>query len=148
MNSYDGTKYNVNNYSETGFYSKAFSNTEKNIIQNTYVDNSVSTTGYSSNEYVCSSQVDKVFLLSYSQIESLYGTYYGSVYKTVTDYARSQGLFLSNYDKEGCGSWWLRSPDADGFHYSRYISGSGTTYYTQIVTYDSYGVVPSLFIKI
>lgn len=148
LNSYDGTKYNVNNYSETGFYSKAFSNTEKNIIQNTYVDNSVSTTGYSSNEYVCSSQVDKVFLLSYSQIKSLYGTYYGSVYKTVTDYARSQGLILSSYDKEGCASWWLRSPDADDFCYSRHIDGSGTTYNTHKVTSAYYGVVPSLFIKI
>ena len=130
LNGYDGSTYNVENYSNKGFYDIAFTEEEKTIIKNTFVDNSESTTGYESNQYACENTIDKVYLLSnHDLINNLYG--YDSSNKTeiqdkrkaiVTDYARAIG---SSIESDGCGYWWMRSPSYEKYYSVHYVSNTG-----------------------
>ena len=56
------------------FYETAFSELQREIILTTTVDNSVYSTGYDTNPYVCEDTEDKIFLLSYREVtNSEYG---------------------------------------------------------------------------
>ncbi len=91
------------------FYNTAFSEAEKAKIQQSVVDNSLASTGDSSNKYVCANTNDKIFLLSYK--EAFTAAYFKdnqARIKTPTDYALCQGAYSG-------GWWWLRSPN---FYYS------------------------------
>jgi hypothetical protein len=106
-----GSTVYANNYEHShirswlndNFYNTAFTAEEKARIQTTTVDNSVASTGYSSNKniasYVCANTSDKVFLLSYAEVTSAtYGFTYG-LSKTIarqlkpSAYAQSQGVY-------------------------------------------------------
>ncbi len=160
-----GNKIYANNYAYStirawlndNFYNTAFSSAQQQIILTTTVDNSVSSTGYSTNSYACENTQDKVFLLSYSEVvNSSYGfnsshTDYDTMrQKKNTDYAKVQGCYTytsssSYYDN---GYWWLRSPTnfysdrVRSVDYDGYVSSSNS------VDNTYHGVVPALNLKL
>ena len=115
LNGYDGTSYNVNNYTGIGFIDIAFTEEERKLIIETLVDNSGSTSKSKYNRYACNNTFDKVYLLSYQDAENKYFTTDEERETEVTDYAKARGV-ATIYDDNGC--FWLRSPDDD---YSEYI---------------------------
>lgn len=150
---YDGSYYN--NYAEStirawlndDFYNTAFDGLQKEIILTTTVDNSVASTGYSSNPYACENTEDKVFLLSYKELTA-YLTTNAERMKKTTDYARSQGAYTSTSSSYlGNGYWWLRSPYGSGSYGARDVDDAGDVYSDYV--YNSYsGVVPALQIQL
>lgn len=140
------------------FYNTAFNATEQTLIDTTTVDNSVSSTGYSSNSYECSNTQDKIFLLSYSEAtNSSYG-FSSDVDRQAkgSDYAKAQGLGVyrhSGGSYDGNSGWWHRSPwnvqgnalrsgvDYRGSIYDSANSGGG-------VASTGKGVRPACWIKL
>lgn len=114
---------------------------QKALIQTTTVDNSVSSTGYSSNSYVCENTSDKVFLLSYAEVKTYLTSDEARMFNS-SDYAKSQGIC------EGLGTclWWLRSPYNEPGT-TRYIDNEGKFKLSGVsCTYN--GIVPALWIDI
>lgn len=126
---YDGEC--INNYQKStirkwlndSFYNTCFNNNEKNLIDITYVDNTVYSTGEKKNEYVCQDTMDKLFLLSYRDISKFFSknevlkpNFKSNCYSKAipSDYALSQGLCQYNDNK--C-AWLLRSPCAQDITY-------------------------------
>ena len=128
------------------FYNTAFDELQKEIILTTTVDNSVASTGYSSNSYACEDTEDKVFLLSYKELTT-YLTTNVSRTKRTTDYAQSQGAYTSTF--LGNGYWWLRSPGSSDYfsYYARAVDYDGIIL-SNSVDITSYGVVPALQIQL
>ena len=161
----DGKTVYANNYKHSDirawlndeFLNAAFGEIAQSLIETTEVDNSVYSTGYSSNKYACENTFDKVFLLSRREVTNSEYGFSGDMedYDTarrmiVSDYARSTGAYMyTSSSYFGCGYWWLRSP---GSHYrsnARSVSdygGDGGDYIN--VDYGSYGVVPALNITL
>ena len=154
----DGKTIYSNNYAQSTirkwlnetFYNTAFTKLQMQIILTTTVDNSVASTSFTSNSYVCEDTSDKIFLLSTQEITNpAYGFDSNTVtsdtarIKKSTDYAQSQGINTNN----GNGNWWLRSPSnnynkmAGGIYFSGYISNNN-------IDFNSLGVVPALQIKL
>ncbi len=128
------------------FYNTAFNDLQKELIQVTNVDNSISSTGDSSNDYVCENTNDNVFLLSYKETNAYMTD--SDRQKKNTDYAKCQGAFTSTDDRySGNGYWWLRSPISYGSNRASHVN-----YYGFIVdrsVYNSYcGVLPALVIRL
>ena len=101
----------IRSWLNTTFYKTAFSSLEKEIIETTLVDNSGSSTGSSSIFFECSNTNDKIFLLSYKEVT----TYYSSNTNMAkmakgSDYAKSQGLYVSTSSNYNSSRYWLRSP--------------------------------------
>ena len=156
----DGQTVYANNYKYSDirawlndeFYKTAFGALQQALIQTTQVDNSVYSTGYSSNPYACENTFDKVFLLSYREVtNSAYG--FASSYSTkdtarrmlTSDFSRATGAYMSTDSSYyGNGWWWLRSPDNDSFSYARNVRYLGSADYINYVLYDYRGVVPAL----
>ena len=138
------------------FYETAFSEMQKEIILITKVDNSVSSTGYSSNSYACEDTEDKIFLLSYKEVtNSAYGfsqdqyEYDTARRMQTSDYSRATGAgiyFGSSYYGNWC--WWLRSPSINGSDYAHAINPDGRTTSDDRVDFSSDGVVPALQIRL
>ena len=129
------------------FYNTAFNTEEKARILTTTVDNSLASTGYSSNPYTCANTSDKVFLLSYAEATS-------ATYGLNTDasrqlqpsaYAQSQGVYT--YTPNGNSYWWLRSPRDYYGHSARRVSDDGDVYDSSVDRTRS-GVVPALWISL
>ena len=100
---------NVRKWLNETFYNTAFIDLQESLIETTIVDNSVASTGQSSNSYVCNNTNDKMFLLSY--IEAT--TYYTSptdIRAIGTDYAKAQGLSLYVNTFTNDFSWLSRTP--------------------------------------
>ena len=156
-----GSTVYANNYKEShirswlndNFYNTAFTAAEKARIQTTTVDNSVASTGYSSNTYACANTSDKVFLLSYAEATS-------ATYGLSTDasrqlqpsaYAQSQGVYTYT---NGKSYWWLRSPSNYRATYARYVGNDGNVDYSSDVDHirdvprTGYGVLPALWISL
>ncbi len=133
----DGKTIYPNNYEysdirtwlNNDFYNSAFA-LENSYIQTTTVDNSASTTEYSSNRYACNNTEDKVFLPSYQDyINSSYGFYTSTDstdtrYCKTTDWARARGAYLYSQtgDFANNGYYWTRSPVSNS-HYSDFVWG-------------------------
>ena len=136
----------IRSWLNSTFYNTAFTATEKTKIKTTAVDNSVSSTGYSSNSYACGNTNDKIFLLSYKEVtNSAYGFSSGSSrVKKLTAYAKAQVAYSSSE----CGWWWLRSPCCDDSYIARavYIDGDINNYIYVIDT--NFGVVPALHLTL
>ena len=153
-----------NNYAEStirkwlneNFYNTAFNELQKQIILTTTVDNSVESTGYSSNSYACENTQDKVFLLSYQDVInanygflSNYSDYDTARQKKPTDYAQAQGAWTSTItDCAGNGYWWLRSPNYDYSNLARVVSVFGHSSGRESVNEADGGVVPALQIRL
>ncbi len=153
------TKY-ANNYEYStirawlndNFYKTAFSELQQSIIQEVTVDNSVASTGYSSNQYACANTQDKVWLLSAQEAIAMMGSTSSSTVreKKTTDYAQCQGAYtVASGTYAGNGYWWLRSP----IDYTSYVASLVYYYYGYVSTLDYvsgtyYGVVPALLIRL
>ena len=143
--------YDYNNYANSTirrwlndtFYNTAFGAMQQAIIETTEVDNSASSTGWSSNPYVCENTFDKVFLISYIQAIYHFGT--TTKQKQGSDYCKAQGLYTYN----GNGYWWTRSP-YNTYSYSTWcVSVDGVTGRNDIdSSLTNYGVVPALRINL
>lgn len=153
----DGVDIAPNNYKystlrgflNNGFYNAAFTTAQQNAILITDVDNSVNTTGYSSNQYACENTQDKVFALSYS--EAFNSSYFASNAERqlkVTDYAKAIGAWFGTDDYKNVGSWWLRSPYYRYDNFAYLVRGGGSIAYGDGVGETYYGVVPALQISL
>ena len=158
----EGETVHANNYKHSDirawlnveFLNTAFGEVAQGLIETTEVDNSVYSTGHSSNSFACENTFDKVFLLSWREVvNSEYGfSSNASTYDTarrmiVSDYARSTGAYMntdSNYF--GCGDWWLRSPYGGYIYSARYVHDDGYagSYSHSDVRHDFNGIVPAL----
>ncbi|MGN0768606.1 MAG: DUF6273 domain-containing protein, partial [Christensenellales bacterium] len=157
-----GLRYN-NNYAASSirawlnntFYNTAFNDLQKELIQVTNVDNSVNSTGYSGNRYICENTNDNVFLLSYKEA-STYCTSDSDLQIKISDYAKSQGIFYdtdidSNYDP--CCLCWLRSPYNESSVFARvalnhYYIAPNSDYASIQVYRPDLGVIPALTIRL
>ncbi len=155
----DGKEVYANNYKHSDirawlndeFLNTAFGKVAQSLIETTEVDNSVYSTGISSNKFACEDTFDKVFLLSYREVtDSAYGfassssTFDTARRMTVSDYARSTGAYMNTSSSSfGCGDWWLRSPDRSYSDDARVVDRNGYAV-SSYVYFDHYGVVPAL----
>ena len=138
------------------FYNTAFGAMQQAIIETTEVDNSVYSTGYSSNPYACENTFDKVFLLSYREVvNSSYGFSTSTSNSTTrqkqgSDYCKVQGSWISNgFAYDGNGFWWLRSPYYTSYSiYAWYVTSDGGLGYSIHVHNTTCGVVPALVISL
>ncbi len=167
VRSIDG-KYIVspNNYKESDirawlngtFYNQAFDELAQAIINETLVDNSAATTGYSSNENACENTSDKVFLLSYADVMNpSYGFNPDSGCDDEarrlkpTDYAQSQGAFVLRTADSiyyGNGYWMLRSPSDYNSISVLEVIYSGDADFAAPVECTDRGVVPAIKIQL
>ncbi len=127
------------------FYNTAFNTLQKDLINTVLVDNSVASTGYSSNKYACEDTSDNVFLLSYKEVTN--SAYYTARKMTVSDYARATGARMSNDSGYYGNGWWLRSPYYYGGSLARAVYDDGGVGY-DYVNHTYYGVVPALQIRL
>ena len=139
------------------FYDTAFKTLQKNLIILTTVDNSVRSTNpneeayrfRTTNRYACEDTLDNVFLLSEQEVtNNNYGfssdpnSESNSRQKVHTDYALSQGV--ATYS-----GWLLRSPENGSNSRAYYVSRSGYSNGTQMLSRKEYcGVVPAIKIKL
>ena len=134
------------------FYNTAFSDLQKQLIITTEVDNSVQSTGYSTNQYACENTYDKVYLLSYQEAYAMDSSTTGGSKareRITSDYTRATGAYMyRSTDYYGNGFWWLRSPYDCGSYYARFINLIGYISYNDYVDYTYYGVVPALQIRL
>ncbi len=151
-----GSTVYSNNYKEShirswlndNFYNTAFTTAEQARIQTTTVDNSVASTGYSSNPYACANTSDKVFLLSYAEATSAtygLGTATSRQLKP-SAYAQSQGVYTNT--SNGNSYWWLRSPINYYDCHARSVHNVGNVDSSYIVNDAGRGVVPALWISL
>lgn len=150
----DGTTVYANNYEHSHirswlndtFYNTAFNSDEQAIIKTTTVDNSVASTGYSSNQYAGRDTNDKVFLLSYAEATNAnYGLNTSAARQLKSSaYAQSQGVYT--FTSNGNSSWWLRSPSVDNDDCAERVDSDGDTFIDSVsLTFN--GVVPALWIS-
>jgi hypothetical protein len=138
------------------FYNKAFTALQQELIQITNVDNSVYSTGYDTNPYVCDNTNDKIFLPSYREmVNTAYGfSSNGTASDTArrrltSDYSRATGAYMNTGTSYyGNGYWWLRSPNNNDSDDARYVSSNGNIINDNIVSSTDGGVVPALVIDL
>ena len=119
-------------------------------INTTIVENSLASTGDTSNPYICNDTYDKVYLLSYKDITN---EEYGfkdnaSRQKQLTDYAKALGCYMdtdTEYYNNGC--YWLRSPRSNIDDFARYVHSSGVIY-SGWVDYVNVGVSSAITISL
>lgn len=140
LNGYASDSYVDNSYS---FYDTAFCDTEKAKILTTTVDNSAESTGFDPNPYACEDTSDKLFLLSFSEIDNsrlgLDSDWNRNKYGS--DYAKSQGI------RDGYYYYWLRSPDANGRSAMSVDAGGGLHGWSDVSEANS-GVSPALWVNL
>ena len=153
-------------YTDKGFLQTAFTQSARDKIAPTTVDNTAASTNPASNdkqwndgknEYASDTPTtDKVFLLSEAEATTSeydfdeYNKYVGDKYDTTTstrirvttDYAKTTGAYQLFYG----GWWWLRSPYYFLEDHARVIYSDGYTLNKYIVNDTSGGVVPALCI--
>ena len=124
------------------FYNTAFSAAEKKSILTTTLDNRAYSTDHS--EYDSETTKDKIFLLSYSDINNAaYGlSSRSNRLSKGSDYAKSQGLYV---DSDGQSSMRLRSAGHDSYHTSRVSHDGDLNHYIKNdINFTTDGVRPAL----
>ena len=124
------------------FYNTAFSAAEKKSILTTTLDNRAYSTDHS--EYNSETTKDKIFLLSYSDINNAaYGlSSRSNRLSKGSDYAKSQGLYV---DSNGQSSMRLRSAGHDSYHTSRVSHDGDLNHYIKNdINFTPDGVRPAL----
>lgn len=147
----DGETVYANNYEHShirswlnsSFLNAAFTTTEQNKIVVTTVDNSKATTINNTHNFDCPNTLDKVFLLSYLDLNGHYGFVNdASRVRYPSDYALSQAV-SKDYDK---AYWWTRSP-----YFSRAYNASRVNYNGALaainVTDAAMGILPAIWIN-
>lgn len=156
LNGYNGTSYNVEDYTNKGFIDIAFTEEEKAIIKTTLVDNSLESTVDKENQYVCNNTNDKIYLLSYQEATN---TSYGfdsdrKIYDSArlvqpTDYALARGCcMLTSTYYYGYGYWYLRSPNFGRNNSARIVCWYGYIDSCDFVTSKAHGVRAALEIDV
>ncbi len=138
------------------FYNTAFNTLQQELIQITNVDNSVYSTGYSSNPYACANTNDKIFLPSYREmVNTAYGFSSNSSdddtarRRLTSDYSRATGAYMdTGTSYYGNGDGWLRSPSYSGSDYARGVDDDGSIYDYSSVRSTPAGVVPALRLRL
>ena len=128
------------------FYNTAFSSSQKASILTSELDNKAYSTSYS--EYDSETTYDKVFLLSYSEMQNTaYGFSSSSARQAKgTDYAKCQGLWVSSSNE--CSYQRLRSAgDFSRFTCSVSTVGELNYHYIWLVSDTDQGVRPALKIS-
>jgi len=139
---------NIRKWLNETFYNTAFNELQKSIILTTEVDNSVSSTGFDTNSYVCVNTNDKIYLLSYQEAITYYSTY-ASRQKTSTDYAKSQGCYSSTDGSYlGNCNWWLRSAGKNSSTSVFGIESDGEISNRKSNENAHFGVIPTIKIKL
>ena len=137
LNGYDGTGYNVLDFTNCGFIDIAFTEEEKKLINNVNIDNSDQSTFSLSNEYTCNDTYDKIYLLSYQDVNKYFKNKEERLAK-VTDYAQAKEMDMCH---------WLRSPDEDiNTNYVDSVNKYGTIQGLDVI--NSNGVRPAIEIII
>ena len=138
----------IRSWLNNDFFNKAFD--DDSLIATTTVDNSVASTGESSNQYVCETTYDKVFLLSRAELRNAdYGfSSNDSRCCKTTEYARAKGVEC-NMDENYLhyGRYWTRSPNSGYSDFVWFVEDNGHLSFTDSF-YTGNGVRPSLSIKI
>ncbi|MBO4507439.1 MAG: right-handed parallel beta-helix repeat-containing protein [Spirochaetaceae bacterium] len=131
----------IRSYINGDFYNTAFSSMMQSKIVTMSVDNSVASTGDSSNSYVCEDTNDNVFLLSYTEAtNNTYGLNNNDVRtRRPTDFALASGT----YTYQSGSYWWSRSPRSNYSNKARIFLYSGGADGMNVFV-DYVGVVPAL----
>ena len=104
---------------------------DSSLVQTVNVDNSAESTGITDNQYACEDTQDKVYLLSYKDIND-------------EDYGFTDNASRIAYDADGnAQDYWLRSPNDYG---ARYVGSDGRVYGSYVGHSD--GVRPALTRKL
>ncbi len=135
---------NIRAWLNNDFINTAFNTEEKNIINESLVDNSASTTKENTNKYACNNTNDKVYLLSYKDVTEKYFTNSGERKAIVTDYAKDKGV----YEYTGLGNFWLRSPIYFDNSYNVYYVNYYGSVFNDCCINSYIGARPALEIKI
>ncbi len=143
--------YNPNNYEHSYirdwlsnyFYKYAFVSIEKEIINNTVIDNSLSSTGMAVNNYCCNNTTDKVFLASYKEMSDFYSSKDMRRIEA-TDYAIIQGIVS---DSNKYCRYWLRSPGDTNAQAGGFIDENGEMN-SGLVTCIYFGIRPLCWITL
>ena len=125
------------------FLNEAFSDSEKELIQTTNVDNSQAE-GYGGNAAGGNNTEDQVFLLSYKEAFKDYFSDNNSRICFPTEYAKIQGAYVDK--NTGSTWWWLRSPGHNQSSAAR-ISSIGSAV-SNNVYYDSLCIRPALWVNL
>ena len=126
------------------FYNTSFNIKEKEIIINSEVDNSLDSTTWAKNAYVCDNTFDNIFLLSNKEVEYIYFKDKDSRVCKGTDYAKIQGLMVS----PNMNSYWrLRTPYTNFNNRDTHIDHTGERYNLS-VNNTGFGIRPGLWIKL
>ena len=128
------------------FLSSAFC-LDSSFLQESKVDNSVASTGATSNENVCEDTHDKVYLLSYKDYKN--ASYFSSDSSRVcgtTDWTRANDLYCET-DSPFEASYWTRSPDPLYSSYAYRVGIDGALGRIMVNNSD-YGVRPGITISL
>ena len=117
LNGYDGSQYNVPNYTGKGFINTAFSLNDTYICSSTVKNDSSTTSSTRDNPYACENTQDNIYLFSFVDY-STQGN--GFAYQTsasdtrtcrTTDWVRANGgYYTTSGDNQYNGYYWTRSP--------------------------------------
>ena len=150
----DSLGQNASNYMESEirewlnstFLAKAFTTEELNGIHTVTVDNSIASTenfATGVNPYVCEDTLDKVYLLSYTEVYNSKMIQLGNRNRYVSDYARAVGCRI---DDLGAGAWWLRSPSNVDDNKVSIVNFNGVEAF-EFVSNNGFGIVPVIQIS-
>ncbi|MBQ7613265.1 MAG: Ig domain-containing protein [Spirochaetaceae bacterium] len=128
-----------------GFFQTAFTTSQQAVIKETEVDNTAASTASSPNNRTCNKTNDKIFLLSYSEVNN--NSYFVDNdvrIRKPTDFALAKNSVCSSDTK--AVNFFLRSPRHDSSSVL-YVNSAGRTKNTIscYVDYNMYGIVPALY---
>ena len=158
---YESDDSQANKYAGKGFLQTAFTQSARDLIELTTVDNSAESTTDATGtldeatDFACANTTDKIFLLSEKEATT---TSYGFAgfesgagntrIRVTTDYAKATGAYQSSTEGYG-GWWWLRSPHCDDEDIARVIRNNGDADFLHpYVSITNGGVVPALCVQL
>lgn len=152
LNGYDADSNKCQeDYTEDNFIDNAFTIDEQAAIKDTTVVNADNREYYTEGG---KNTIDKVYLLSFDEVQKLSYGFISSVAKTKrresknSAYAEAQGAYTPNYSySDGTGNWWLRSPGCTRNEVCGVDDGGGVYQYAK-VTFASHAVRPVLHLKL
>ncbi|MEE3435146.1 MAG: DUF6273 domain-containing protein [Treponema sp.] len=153
----NGLQNNCTDFEDKGFFYTAFNLNEQNAIAETLIDNSARSTNLTGNpkafnlginNYTCEDTVDKIFLLSVSEVCDYWNSDEHDLVRVLatTDFAKANGVVQGTAKDCLGGLWWLRSPDWKNGSNGHCIEEWGSIDYYPFVNLN-YGVAPALCLK-